>query len=121
MTLRYSRPLTITLVVVGALLFVLGLATGQLSSTISGAVLALFGGLLMRTSIAVIADGDLQRKNALGMTLKRFAVSGPADLRVEGNKVVHTATGKTTVSIGWGADATDAAAWREWIGGGAQQ
>lgn len=121
MTLRYSRPLTIGILVVGVLLLVLSLATGEVLSIITGAILAVLGGLLMRTPIAVIEDGDLQRKNALGMTLKRFPVSGPADLRLDGNKVVHVATGKTAVSIGFGVDSTDAAAWRAWLGGATQQ
>ena len=51
------------------------------------------------------------------MTLKRYPVAGPADLRLDGKKVVHVATGKTATSLGFGVDPTDAAAWRSWIGG----
>ncbi len=120
MTLRYSRTLTVSALVVGLLLLALSLATGEVLSIITGAILAVLGGLLMRTPIAVLADGDLQRKNALGMTLKRFPVAGPTDLRLEGNKVVHVPTGKTAVAIGFGVDRTDAAAWRSWIGGAQQ-
>ncbi len=53
------------------------------------------------------------------MTLRysRTLRTAPADLRLEGNKVVHVATGKTAVSLGFGTDSTDAAAWRTWVGG----
>lgn len=121
MTLRHAKSLTIGLMVVGGLLFALAAATGEGVSMTTGGLLLLVGALLMRTPIAVLEEGELRRKNALGMTLKRFPVAGPADLRLDGTKVVHVATGKTAATLGFGTDADDAAQWRAWLGGAPQQ
>ncbi len=115
MTLGYSKPFTIAAGVVGALLVVLGLATGDTLQILPGAILVLLGVLLTINPVATIEEGELRMKNAFGMTLRRFPVAGPADLRVEGKRVVHVATGKKTAPLGFGIDARQAEQWRQWI------
>ena len=116
MKLRYSKALTIGLIVVGALLLLISLASGDALGTTAGGLLAVVGVLLTLNPILVLADGEIQQKNALGMTLKRHPVSGPSDLLIDGNKMVHVPTGKRIGSLGFGADKSDVEQWRSWAG-----
>lgn len=110
MTIRYSKPLAYGLLGVGLVLLVVSILTQQWLTVFAGAVLALVGGLNLVNPTVKVERDEVQLKNPLGMTLRRFPVSGPADLRFEGNKLVHVPQGKKIVSLGFGFDKGDVAA-----------
>lgn len=116
-SIHYSRGLAIAAAVVGVLLLLVGLLTGNILNILVGLLLGAFGVLVIRNPVAVVTDTEVQMRNPLGMTVRRFPISGPADLRVEGNKVVHVPTGKRALSLGFGTRAADAEKVRTWIGG----
>lgn len=117
-SIHYSRGLAIAAAVVGVLLLVVGLLSGNVLNILVGVLLGAFGVLTIRNPIAVITDTEVQMRNPLGMTVRRFPISGPADLRLEGTKVVHVPTGKRALSLGFGTRPADAQEARSWIGGG---
>ena len=117
LTLRTSRVLTIALIVVGVLTLVLGLGTGEIVSIGLGVLLTVLGALMTINPMMVVTGQEIQVKNPLGMTLKRFPAAGPQDVRLEGNKLVHVGTGKKIISLGFGVDGKDAAAVRAWADG----
>ena len=118
MTLGYSKPHTIALAVVGVLLALVGIAIGNVVQVVPGVLLVVLARLLAVYPAAVLEEGELQLKNSFGKTIRRFPVAGPADLRVEGNRVVHVPTGRKTARLGFGIDGAQAAQWREWIATG---
>lgn len=115
-SIHYSRGLAIAAAVVGVLLLLVGLLTANVLNILVGLLLGAFGVLTMRNPIAVITDTEVQMRNPLGMTVRRFPISGPSDLRVEGSKVVHVPTGKRALSLGFGTRPADAEQARAWIG-----
>lgn len=106
MKIRNNRALAITLLVVGVLLLLTSLAAQRLVGILAGAVLAL-AGVMMINPMLNIERGEVQVRNPLGMTLRRFAVSSPADLRMAGNNLQHVPTGKKIAGLGFGADKSD--------------
>ncbi|GAA1153343.1 hypothetical protein [Ornithinicoccus hortensis] len=119
MTIRYSKPLAITLLVVGLLLLGVSLMTEQWISVVAGGILALVGALNLANPTIKIEPHEVQLRNPLGMTLKRFPVTGPADLRFEGNRLVHVPQGKRITSLGFGFDKGDVSALRSQVQPGA--
>ncbi|MFD1717837.1 hypothetical protein [Georgenia deserti] len=107
MKIRNNRALAITLLVVGVLLLLTSLAAQRLVGILAGAVLALAGVMMMINPMLNIERGEVQVRNPLGMTLRRFAVSSPADLRMAGNNLQHVPTGKKIAGLGFGADKSD--------------
>lgn len=93
--------------VVGTLLLLMGLGITDWSAVLAGAVCELLGALMLVNPILVVQDGSAQVRNPLGMTVRRFPVSGPEDLRVEGKRLVHVATGKKVASLGLGVHKPD--------------
>lgn len=116
-SIHYSRGLAITATVVGVLLLLVGLLTGNVLNILVGLLLGAFGVLVLRNPIAVVTETEMQIRNPLGMTVRRFPVSGPADLRIEGNKVIHVPTGKRALSLGFGTRPEDAEKVRSFVGG----
>lgn len=106
--IRNNRALAIALAVVGALLLLVSLlGTVQLISLIAGAVILLLGVMLLINPMMRIEAHEVQVRNPLGMTLRRFPVSSPADLRFEGNKLIHVPQGKAIGTLGFGANRED--------------
>lgn len=107
MSVHYSKGLAIPMVVVGALLLLLTLASGQWVSAAAGAILTLLGVLMLVNPMVRIDANEVQLLNPLGMTVKRRPVSSPADLRIEGKKLYHVPTGKKVASLGFGVRGSD--------------
>lgn len=112
MTIRYAPALTITLMVLGALLLILGITLGQVLQIILGLILGVLGFLQYTKPWIKIEPHEVQRLNPLGMVLKRFPVRGPLDLVLEGNNLVHVPTGKRIAMLGFGIRKDDIAALR---------
>jgi hypothetical protein len=116
LVVRYQRGLGVAALVGGALLLVLGLGTSDVLNIVLGLVL---GGLGLGYSVGtavVLTSTELQLKSPFGTTTRRYPVARPADLRIEGNTLVHAPTGKKIVSLGFGLDRGDVARLREVVG-----
>lgn len=118
MTIRYSKPLAITLLVVGLLLLGLSLVTEQWLSVVAGGILALVGGLNLANPTIKVEPHEVQLRNPLGMTLRRYPVTSPADLRFEGNRLMHVPQGKRIANLGFGFDRGDVTALRSQVPSG---
>ncbi len=116
-SIHYSRGLAIAAAVVGVLLLLVGLLSGNVLNILVGLLLGAFGVLTIRNPIAVITETEVQMRNPLGMTVRRFPISGPEDLRIEGNKVIHAPTGKRAMSLGFGTRPADAEKVRSFVTG----
>jgi hypothetical protein len=112
MNVRYARPLAVTALVVGGLLLALSLLSPQPTGMFAGAVLALLGILQLVNPMLRVDAGEVRVCNPLGMTMKRFAVSSPADLTIDGKMLRHVPSGKKIVRVGFGADQADVATLR---------
>lgn len=112
MSIGYPKALAIAEIVVGALLLVTSLLTSQMIGVAAGAILALLGVLMVVNPMLRIEPNEVQVRNPIGMTLKRYAVSGPSDLRFEGNALYHAPENKKISSLGFGADSKDVDALR---------
>ncbi|QBR94062.1 hypothetical protein [Nocardioides euryhalodurans] len=117
LVVRYQRGLGVAALVGGALLLVLGLGTGDVLNIVLGLILGGLGlGYALGAAVVWTAT-ELQLKSPLGTTTRRYPVAGPADLRIDGNTLVHTPSGKKVVSLGFGLDRGDVARLREAVGG----
>jgi len=103
----FNKPLAIALLVVGALLLVISLALGKALTAAVGGILALLGILQLVQSPLVITSEEVQVRNPLGMTLRRFPVSSPSDLRIEGKRLMHMPTGKKVYTLGAAVNPSD--------------
>lgn len=112
MTVRYARPLPVAALVVGVLLLAISLIGAQPIGMFTGAVLTLLGILQLVNPMLRVDSDEVRLCNPLGMTLRRFAVSSPADLTIDGKVLRHVPTGKKIAGVGFGADQTDVAALR---------
>lgn len=112
LTIKYNRILSIALLVIGALLLIVSLVGQQWVSVLGGAVLTLLGVMMFINPIIKVESHEVQLRNPIGMTLKRFPVTSPADLALDGNTLSHVPTGKRIASLGFGVDGADAAALR---------
>ncbi|WP_092626303.1 hypothetical protein [Jiangella sp. DSM 45060] len=112
MIVRHARPLAVAALVVGALLLAVALLSPQPTGMFAGAVLAVLGILQLVNPMLRIDAGEVRVCNPLGMTMKRFAVSSPADLTIDGKVLRHVPSGKKVVAVGFAADKSDVAALR---------
>jgi hypothetical protein len=116
-TLRSNRTMAVLAVVLGVMLFAVGVLTGEVLQIVSGTMLGVLGVLLLVNPMLVLTGQEAQVRSPLGFTARRFPVSAPSDIRIEGSKVTHTATGKRIASLGFGIDPGDAARLRAWARG----
>jgi len=87
---------------------VLSFAAGRAVLTlILGIVLTVLGILYLTGPAFVITETEVQRKNPLGMTLKRFPITSLADLRIDGRGLVHVPTGTKIAAVRGYADSKD--------------
>lgn len=95
--------------VTGALLFVVSLIGPQVIGVFAGAVLILLGILQLVNPLLKVDANEVRVCNPLGMTIKRFAVSSPADLRFDGKTLRHAPGDKKIATLGFGYDKSDVA------------
>lgn len=108
----YNRVMAIAFVIIGALLLLVSLLTQQWISVAAGAVLTALGVLMTINPMVRVEAHEAQMRNPLGMTLKRYPISSPADLVFEGKVLRHLPTGKRVAVLGFGAHGPDVAALR---------
>lgn len=112
LSIHYNRVMAIAFVVVGALLLLVSLLTQQWISVFAGAVLTALGVLMTLNPMVRIEPHEVQMRNPLGMTLKRYPLTSPADLSLEGKVLRHVPTGKRIAHLGFGVHPPDAATLR---------
>src|SRR5690625_1269998 len=117
MNIRYDQRMAIAFVVIGPLLLLSSLATSQMISVAAGAVLTLLGILMLVNPMLRIEPTEVQLRSPIGATVRRFAVSSPADLRLEGNKLHHVPDGKKIMTLGFQANNDDVEALRSQLVG----
>lgn len=112
LNIGYNRVMAIACVVIGALLLLVSLLTQAWISVFAGAVLAVLGVLMTVNPMVRVEPHEVQMRNPVGMTLKRYPVTSPADLALEGKALRHLPTGKRIVTLGFGAHGADVDALR---------
>lgn len=80
MSVKYAKPVSILFLVLGVLLIGIGLTlmsmTGQFQiGMVTGAIIGLFGILSLNNPLMVLEGNEVQLRNLLGMTLKRYPLS----------------------------------------------
>lgn len=112
MTVGYGKTLAIALLVVGVLLLLVSLVGPQWIGVFAGAVLTLLGVLQLINPLLKIAPDEVRVCNPLGLTVKRFPLSAPADLALDGKTLRHVPSGKKIATLGIGAAQSDVAVLR---------
>ena len=118
LTIANNKVLSVALLVIGGLLLLVSLLQGEVITIFAGAVLTLLGALQLKNPVLKVQDGEAQLCNPLGMTIKRFPVSSPADLRLDGKKLHHVPTGKKIATLGFNCDQSDVESLRAQIPAG---
>lgn len=112
LTIGHNRGLSIALLVLGVVLLVLSVLQGPVITIFTGALLTLLGALQLKNPVLRVQDGEVRVCNALGMTIKRFPVASPADLRIDDKKLHHVPTGTKVATLGFTCDQSDVQALR---------
>ncbi len=108
--IRSNRPLAATMVVIAVIGLLLSIFAGTFMPTgIVFPILALIGVLQLRAVPVVVTDRDVQLRNLLGKTIRRFEIDSLGDLRLENKKLVQVSTGKALARLGFGFDQKDVA------------
>ncbi|MCW4456717.1 hypothetical protein [Microbacterium sp. MPKO10] len=121
LTIRYSKPLPIALVVIGALNLLLMLVTPQVIQAVAGVILMVLGVLMLVNPSVSITATEVQVRNPLGMVLKRYPITSLADLSTDGDVLSTRADGRKIVSLGFMVRQADVAALRQKISEDAQR
>lgn len=112
MSIHYNRIMAIAFVAIGALLIVASLLTQQWLSVAAGGVLTALGVLMTINPMIRIEAHEVQMRNPIGMTLRRYPLTSPADLAIEGKLLRHLPTGKRLAYLGFGVHGPDVATLR---------
>jgi hypothetical protein len=111
-SIRYNRIMSIVLVVLGVLIAVISLLTSAWVTVATGVILAILGVLTLINPMIRIEPHEVQLRNPVGMTLKRFPIASPADLALEGKTLRHVPTGKRIATLSFGVHGPDVDALR---------
>lgn len=114
--IRYNRVLAVAALVVGVLLAAVSLPDQAWISVIAGVVLIALGVLMLINPIVKVEPGEVQLRNPIGMTLKRYPVTSPQDLVIDGKSLRHLPTQKKIVSLGLGVNKDDVATLKAQLG-----
>lgn len=109
MTISYAKSLAITELVVGVLLLLVSLIGPQWLGVFAGAILTLVGALQLVNPLLRVDANEVRVCNPLGMTVRRFPVSSPTDLRFDGKALRHVPKDKKIATLGFGYDKADVA------------
>lgn len=120
MKLRFSKPVPIAAVVIGALSLILGLVMMQVLQIALGVVLTLVGILMLVNPSVSITATEVQVRNPLGMVIKRSPISSLADLSTGSDVLSSRVDGRKIISLGFMVDSADVAALRQKISENAQ-
>lgn len=112
LSIRYNRVMAIAFVVLGVLIALVSLLTSAWVTVATGVILVLLGTLTLINPMVRIEPHEVQLRNPLGMTLKRFPISSPGDLLLDGKALRHLPTGKRIASLSFGVHGPDVDALR---------
>lgn len=104
--------MAIVFVVLGVLIALVSLLTSAWVTVATGVILVLLGTLTLINPMIRIEPHEVQLRNPLGMTLKRFPISSPGDLLLDGKALRHLPTGKRIASLSFGVHGPDVDALR---------
>jgi len=111
LVVRYNRGLGIAALVMSVLMLVLGI------NIVVCVVFTVLGIACIAGKALVLTPTELQLKSPIGVTTKRFPVSGPSDLRMDGKTLYHVPQDKKVISLGFGVDKGDVERLRAVVGG----
>ncbi|MGE9782961.1 hypothetical protein NMQ01_03165 [Janibacter sp. CX7] len=112
LTIRHSRPMGITFVALGVLIALVSLLTSAWVTVAAGVVLTALGILQLVNPMLRIEPHEVRMCNPLGMTLRRFPLTEPRDLVLDGKNLLHVPTGKRVAALGFGVHQPDVEALR---------
>lgn len=116
-SIRYNRIMSIALVVLGVLIALVSLLTSAWITVATGVILTILGVLTLVNPMIRIEPHEVQLRNPLGMTLKRFPITSPADLALEGKTLRYVPTGKRIALLSFGVHGPDVDALRRLVPG----
>ena len=107
LTIRYSRPMAIAFAVLGAVIALISVLTSSWVTVVAGVVLLALGILQLVNPAVRIDAHEVRMCNPLGITLRRFPVTEPRDLVLDGRNLLHVPTGKRVAALGFGVHQPD--------------
>lgn len=116
LSIRYNRVMAVAALVVGVLLAAVSLLSQSWISVLAGVVLIALGSLMVVNPIVRVEPGEVQLRNPIGMTLKRFPVTSPQDLTLDGTTLRHVPTQKKIATLGFGANKDDVTSLKAQLG-----
>lgn len=117
--IRAQAWIGVVMLAAGALQLVAGFLGGGFG-LFPGPLFAVLGIMQLNAKPVVVANGEVQLRNAFGMTLKRVAFSSPSQLSIEDNKLFCSATGerkKVTALSSFAVRSEDVERLRRYISG----
>lgn len=115
--IRYNRVMAITFLVLGVLIALVSLLTSAWITVVTGAILAVLGTVMLVNPMIRIEPHEVQLRNPVGMTLKRFPITSPGDLLLEGKTLRHGPSGKRIATLAFGVHGPDVEALRGQVPG----
>ena len=94
MTFKQKPWIAWLLIATGLFLLIIGGLTSDIIQLIIGGMNMFIGISMLTRDIVIITETEVQVKNLLGMTLKRFPIQGYNSHMVEGHKVFVEQDGK---------------------------
>ena len=105
--IRHSRPMAIAFAVLGAVIALVSVLTSSWVTVVAGVVLLALGILQLVNPMLRIGVDEVRMCNPLGITLRRFPVTEPRDLVLDGRNLLHVPTGKRVAALGFGVHQPD--------------
>lgn len=112
MTIRHSRPMATAFAVLGAVIALVSVLTSSWVTVVAVVLLAL-GILQLVNPMLRIGVDEVRMCNPLGITLRRFPVTEPRDLVLDGRNLLHVPTGKRVAALGFGVHQPDVVSLRQ--------
>lgn len=109
--------MAIVFLVLGVLIVLVSLVTSAWITVVTGAILAVLGTLMLVNPMIRIEPHEVQMRNPVGMTIKRFPFTSPAELLLEGKTLRHLPTGKRIATLAFGVHGPDVEALRAQVPG----
>lgn len=113
--IHYSRVLSSLILVLGGLIALVSLLTSSWVTVAVGVLLTVLGALQLINPMVRITPHEVQMRNALGMTMKRYPLTSPGDLFLDGTALQHLPSGKRVAQLSFGVHQPDIVMLRQQI------
>lgn len=114
---RHSKVFGGVFAVIGVALLATSLATGANAvSLIASALLVILGIGYTFTAPLVVTSNEVQLRNMLGRTMRRFPIASPSDLAVDRSRLYVVSTGRRVYTLSFLLDRGDVERLKERIG-----